>query len=52
MGVATHDQSVASLLAEAIVEGVAWPLASLATGGIFGLALWTPLSGKHPASPP
>ncbi len=46
MGVTTHDQSVASLLAEAIVEGVAWPLASLATGGIFGLALWTPLSGN------
>ncbi len=46
MGVTTHDQSVASLLAEAIVEGVAWPLASLATGGIFGIALWTPLAGN------
>ena len=46
MGVITHDQSVTSLLAEAIVEGAAWPLASLATGGIFGLALWTPLSGN------
>ncbi|HEY5150780.1 MAG TPA: zinc ribbon domain-containing protein [Mycobacterium sp.] len=46
MGVTTHDQSVSSLLAEAIVEGVAWPLASLATGGIFGIALWTRLSGN------
>ena len=45
-GVTTHDQSVASLLAEAIVEGAAWPLASLATGGIFGIALWTTLSGN------
>jgi hypothetical protein len=44
LGVATHDQSVTSLLAEAIVEGVAWPLASLATGGIFGIALWKSLS--------
>lgn len=45
MGVTSHDQSVASLLAEAIIEGIAWPLASLATGGIFGIALWTPLFG-------
>lgn len=46
MGVTSHDQSVVSLLAEATVEGLAWPLASLATGGIFGIALWTPLSGN------
>ena len=46
VGVTTHDQSVASLLAEAVVEGFAWPVASLATGGVFGIALWTPLSGK------
>jgi hypothetical protein len=46
MGVISHDQSVTSLFAEAIVEGIAWPLASLATGGIFGIALWTPLSGN------
>jgi hypothetical protein len=43
MGVTAHDQSVASLLAEAIVEGLAWPLASLATGGILGIVLWNPL---------
>jgi len=46
LGVTTHDQSVASLLVEAVVEGLAWPLASLATGGIFGIALWIPLSGN------
>jgi len=46
MGVTTHDQSAVSLLAEAIVEGFAWPLASLATGGIVGIALWAPLSGN------
>lgn len=41
LGVTAHDQSAESLLAEAIVEGLAWPLACLAAGGIFGLALWS-----------
>ncbi len=41
LGVTTHDQSAESLLAEAIVEGLAWPLACLAVGGIFGLSLWS-----------
>lgn len=40
MGVVAHDQSAASLLAEALVEGLAWPLASLAGGAIVGIALW------------
>jgi hypothetical protein len=34
------NQPVAALLSEALVEGVAWPLGSVATGGVFGLALW------------
>ncbi|MCB0941029.1 MAG: zinc ribbon domain-containing protein [Mycobacterium sp.] len=41
LGVTARDQSVAASLGEAAVEGIAWPLASLATGGIFGIALWT-----------
>ena len=40
MGVTARDQSVAASLGEAAVEGIAWPVASLATGGIFGIALW------------
>jgi len=35
-----REQSVVTLLAEAAVEGLAWPLLSLATGGIVGIALW------------
>ncbi|HTY28360.1 MAG TPA: B-box zinc finger protein, partial [Mycobacterium sp.] len=45
MGVIAHGQSATSLLAEAVVEGVAWPVASLATGGIFGITLWLNISG-------
>lgn len=33
-------QPVGGLLAQALVEGVAWPLGSVAAGGVFGLALW------------
>lgn len=33
-------QPVSALLSEALVEGVAWPLGAVATGGVFGLALW------------
>jgi hypothetical protein len=40
MGLAGAGQPVNSLLAEALVEGVAWPLGSVAAGGVFGLALW------------
>ncbi len=37
---------IGSLLAEVMVEGVAWPLGSAAAGGLFGLALWfTPRAG-------
>lgn len=46
MGVIAHGQSDASLLVEALVEGVAWPVSSLAAGGIFGIALWLKLSGS------
>ena len=42
MGVVAHDQSATSLLAEAIVEGLAWALSCLAVGGIVGIALWRP----------
>ena len=41
MGVTARDQSVTASLGEAAVKGIAWPLASLATGGVFGIALWT-----------
>lgn len=40
MGVTAKSQSVGGLLAEALVEGVAWPLGAVAAGGVFGLALW------------
>ncbi len=40
MGMTGQSQPVESLLAEALVEGVAWPLGSVAVGGVFGLALW------------
>lgn len=40
MGVTAPDRSVGSLLVEALVEGVAWPLVGVATGGIVGIALW------------
>ena len=39
-GLAGAGQPVDDLLAEALVEGVAWPLGSVAAGGVFGLALW------------
>ena len=41
MGVTAREHSIVASLAESAVEGFAWPLASLATGGIFGMALWT-----------
>ena len=40
MGVTAPDRSVGSLVIEALVEGVAWPLVGLAAGGIAGIALW------------
>ncbi|MCW1958950.1 MAG: zinc ribbon domain-containing protein [Mycobacterium sp.] len=40
MGVTADSQSVGGLLAEALVEGVAWPLGSVAAGGGLGIALW------------
>lgn len=40
VGLTAGRQPVESLLAEAMVEGVAWPLGSAAAGGLFGLALW------------
>ena len=40
MGVTAPDRSVGSLLVEALVEGIAWPLVGLAAGGIVGIALW------------
>lgn len=46
MGVIAEGRSATSLLAEALVEGVAWPVASLATGGVFGIALWFNASGN------
>lgn len=45
MGVVAHDQSATSLLAEAIVEGLAWAVSCLAVGGIFGIALWRSATG-------
>lgn len=40
MGEFNATQSVDGLVAQALIEGVAWPLGSVATGGVFGLALW------------
>lgn len=40
LGLTADSQSVADLLAQALVEGVAWPLGALAVGGVFGIALW------------
>ncbi len=40
LGVAADSQPVSGLLAEALVEGVAWPLGAVAIGGAFGIALW------------
>mgnify|MGYP003608679030 CR=1 FL=1 len=40
VGMGARNQPIASLLAEVMVEGVAWPLGSAAAGGLFGLALW------------
>ncbi len=40
MGMTVGPQPVASLLSEVLVEGVAWPLGSVATGGLGGRALW------------
>lgn len=47
MGVTADNQSVSGLLGEAAIEGVAWPLGSTATGGMFGIALWMNPAGKH-----
>jgi hypothetical protein len=40
MGLTVEAQSVGGLLAEALVEGIAWPFGSLAAGGVFGISLW------------
>lgn len=40
LGVTADSQPASGLLADALVEGVAWPLGSVAVGGIFGIALW------------
>lgn len=40
MGADSDTQPVAGLLVEALVEGLAWPVASLATGGVIGIMLW------------
>ncbi len=40
MGLSADSQSVGGLLAKALIEGVAWPLGSVAVGGVFGIALW------------
>lgn len=47
MGVSSDSQSVGGLLGEAVIEGAAWPLGSMATGGIFGIALWMNPAGTH-----
>lgn len=39
-GVSGDNQPVDALLVEAMVEGLAWPVASLATGGAIGIVLW------------
>ena len=40
MGVTAPDRTLSSLLVEALVEGIGWPLVGVATGGIVGIALW------------
>lgn len=40
VGMDAGTQPVGSLLAEVLIEGVAWPLGSAAAGGLVGLALW------------
>lgn len=44
MGASAASQPVGVLVAEALVEGVAWPLGSAATGGAFGVAMWFRMS--------
>ncbi|MCX2930436.1 zinc ribbon domain-containing protein [Mycobacterium sp. CVI_P3] len=41
MGVRAPYLPVGSLLVEAAVEGLAWPLVGVAVGGIVGVALWS-----------
>lgn len=50
MGVTAPDRVVGSLLVEALVEGIAWPVVGLAAGGIIGIALWfaKPTNASHP----
>lgn len=48
MGVAGDTQPVDGLLVEALVEGLAWPVASLATGGVIGIVLWFKRSANVP----
>lgn len=46
MGVTASDHSVGGLVAQALVEGVTWPLGAVAVGGVFGIAMWfTPADG-------
>ncbi|MGI9125167.1 MAG: zinc ribbon domain-containing protein [Mycobacterium sp.] len=42
------SRPTASLLIALMVEGVAWPLGSVAAGGMFGLALWFTPSSTAP----
>jgi hypothetical protein len=46
MGVTADTEPVHALFVEALVEGFAWPVAALATGGIFGIALRLTLPPK------
>lgn len=39
-GLVAEDRSLGGLIVEAGIQGVAMPLASVAVGGIFGVALW------------
>ncbi len=39
-GPVAENRSLAGLIAEAGIQGIAMPLASVAVGGIFGVALW------------
>ena len=46
-GLVAEDRSLAGLIVEAGIQGVAMPLASVAVGGIFGVALWFTPAGQR-----
>lgn len=51
MGITADTEPMFALLVEAVVEGLAWPVATLATGGIFGIAVRlsrSPSSSRRP----